>query len=706
MADPGRWFLQFDAAGGDGRPWGDGTAMAARAGQSDPWDEDCEVTPLIGGDAAMSAIRDALEQTISEAAASTLPVGERGHVYIAGWRFNPQRDLSDPPSEWSIFDPQLSATTALSLVIRLMRAGVRVRIMVWLPTKLQAFAADSKAHVEDHYLLARAVAAEATALGHADPLGIVALDIRTAEGSIAAAHHQKTIVIRGLGENQVAFCGGVDLAFTRRDTWHASQHGGAAAPTGPAFLDGDTQSGSLIPTWPGGTLSVPAGGIYTSLNGLELPGHAQGSDLPGGDPSDSSIASETVYGTIHQVWHDQHLMLRGPIVQTLEQQFAERWVDDSRFFDLSDDANWFSGQVIFSSPAAIGLDGRVEPLPDTEAAASPAGAASPVQIWRTIPWRNARRHPPFQRAEFTVMAGVSHAVAEARHLVWIFDQYFWSVPLARQLNNALTRTTDPRPDLHVIVILPPFADTQFAQIHEARRRSLDVLVKDVAPNRVGVFNLWDPRDAGRGIYCHAKAQTYDGGLLVCGSANMNRRSFLCDSELACAVADEGVVSAHQQALWQLLFRDVQGAAGQWPSTVDLATTSTTATPGATFFSAFSAAAASQGSYLIPDPWQAQSPAEPTLPTGVVLPRGHLLEDFYIEHLLDPTSVDPALLELQVDERDGGTLTSRPPRLDEVVRRLEATSGTGPDASMPNRRQSSDLSLPLLEMDPNFSDVPI
>ena len=335
-------------------------------------------------------------------------------------------------------------------------------------------------------------------------------------------------------------------------------------------------------------------------------------------------------------------------------------------------------------------------LPDTVAAAPPAGASSPVQMWRTIPWRNARTGPPFQRAEFTVMAGISNAVQHSEHLIWIFDQYFWSMPLARQLNFELTHKLD----LHVIVILPPYADTQPKIAHHARADALDALCKGVR-GKVGVFNLWDHRGSPqRGIYCHAKVQTYDGGLLVCGSANMNRRSFLCDSELDCAVADEDVVKSHQQALWSLLFADVTSATGQWPKDVSTLDASGS---GEAFFTAFTAAAQDPLSYLCPDPWELGTPTlpfQPGLPT-VVLPREK--GDLLLNHLVDPSSVTPHLIQRQVAEVGAnGAPVRRPPRLAEVVSRLEATVSVGGEVAMPNRRQGSEFSEWLTEWDPNFA----
>ena len=417
--------------------------------------------------------------------------------------------------------------------------------------------------------------------------------------------------------------------------------------------------------------------VYTSFSGLEMPTHVQEPDLPATEEG----THKDIYGPVNQLWHDQHLILRGPIVQTLEDQFAERWKDSANVYDLSSPGNTFGGQVIFSSPRAISGGDIVTLPPSQPAAAAPAGSTAAVQMWRTIPWRDARTRPPFQRAEFTVMAGVSHAVAEAEHLIWIFDQYFWSVPLARQLNAQLQRTD--RPDLRLIVILPPFADSNPAIIHEARKRALDELVANVR-GKVAVYNLWKPTGLrGPGVYVHAKVQMYDGGLLVCGSANMNRRSFLCDSEIACAVADEPTVAAHQHALWDMLFDAVPGTLGQWP-----APDFTAAGSGQLFFTAFTAAAANGNARLKPDPWES---ASPTLANGVVLPRGSLLAGPAIGHLFDPTSVDPRPLERQVDFRDAqGQLQSRPARLDDVVARIEKTVSKGGGKRMPNRRQSSEI----------------
>lgn len=634
MADPvpANWFLPYssiDPAGptGDGRPWGDGTAMAARAGGGGvPWDAGCRVTTYVDGFAAMSAMRDALEAVIAEAQGGG---ADKGHVYFSGWRFNCQRELSADLRPWTATNPPTRDQTAIGLVLRLIQAGVRVRLLLWLPGQAgqsTAFAA----HVQDHEWAARLVGAESAARSSAgDPLGVVALDLRTAD-RFSASHHQKTMVIRS-GATHLAFVGGVDLGFTRRDP-------GGSRP-------GDWQSGEGIPRlqdrWP----EQPGMDYSKSRNAVKPPSGRQPTDLP-----------TEVYGTgaepERQRWHDQHLRVEGSAVQTLEDQFAERWRDWGRAFDLSSLENWFGDQVIFSTREAFTETGIVA-LPISRKTPPLAGAASLVQMWRTIPVRAKRTTPPFTRGEFTVLAGLVRATETASELIWMFDQYLWSTAYARFLNLQLRR----RLGLHVMVILPPHADSLPSFAHEARFRALETLTGDVA-DRVAVYGMWnEPRaivgsPGNRGIYVHAKAHTYDGALLVCGSANINRRSLLCDTELACAVLDPQVVVAHQDKLWSELFP------GTKRPDIDLQTPGS----GKDFFDAFAQAATGADVRVVRDPW---AEVTPTLPNRIERPRRGSLGLIY-NRVMDPSGLGRAL-EAPSRDLDG---RQRESHIGDWVSRLE------------------------------------
>lgn len=653
-----KWLINFSkktygwSFDGGGRPWGDGTKMAEREKDGkDPWDEGCEVSPLIGGYEAMSAMRESLETAIGEAPG--LPPDQRGYVYIADWRLNAFRDLSET-NDWGTDpwpNPPGNATvdeTAIGLVLRLMQAGIRVRILVWLP--LSGWTVESlagfKAHVEDHIYLARVVARENSALKTRSPelnhpLGVVALDTRVAEiDQPAAAHHQKMMIIR-VGHTQVAFCGGVDLAYTRRD---APSTGQVYNPNSPQFLSGDWQSsGRLnnITNWPRQTSGVN----YGEANRAGVPSDRQSTDLPVEVYGDSSQLNT------RQIWHDQHLQLKGPIVATLEHQFRERWLDttaeprNKNVRELPDKfKRWQVNQVYFSSKDAFDSSNSIRddlvPPPSTIPQAS---GSSYVQMWRTIPLRT-RSAAPFTRGEFTVMAGIAKACKQAQRLIWIFDQYFWSRPLALLLNSRLRQ--EPQ-NLYVLIILPPCADGDtlngYAAVrqHWARWVALNILTQNLSQSNgefdhVGVYNLWHPT-RNLGIYCHAKAQMYDGSLLVCGSANLNRRSFTCDTELACAVLDPAVVHNHQQRLWKLLFPNVPWVEDQLGHSINWDNDDS----GKTFFQLFRQAARSTGKFLTPDPWRNPTPTLPNNQPRDQHPIAGKPQDFY-NNVLDPSSLTLSL----------------------------------------------------------------
>ncbi len=605
VADPNKWFLKF-SPNGEGRPWGDDTYMAKRQGNYMPWDENCKIIPLIGGYEALSAMRESLESAISEA-----KQGKKGYVYIADFRLNPLRDLSDDNPwiiqnrPWNESDSSIKDQTMMGFILRLMQAGINVKILLWLPIKASIIAGLGP-HMSDHFYIAEVVSKECERLSKTDPSakdrGIVALDLRVAS-PITSTHHQKMMVIR-VGDVNVAYCGGVDLAFTRRDTpdaLHPYIYDPSATlddllvlmeSSPPQFLGGDWQSGKNVPPmfdvpdkthrWPKSLAT-----IYDALSDVSIPSNPE-PDLP-----------KEVYGDNNQIWHDQHLLLQGPIIKTLEEQFCERWIDSGNVHEPGfwDSLQIKTNQVIFSSRTAVKDDDVTRLNEPTEVDPVPGGS-SLVQMWRTIPLRTERKRPPFMRGEFTIMAGIANACQAADELIWIFDQYFFSRPLARLLNHRIKN--DKKKKLCVILVLPPYADNHPLEVHHARKLALNDLTDGLKLGsgkfeRVGVYDLWHPSRTTGGIYCHAKVQMYDRSLLVCGSANLNRRSFTCDSELDCAVLDEDLVLKHYRRLWRVLFPDIA-----WPSQINF--NDPNSGWGKQFFDAFEKAVKTQNSYLIPDPW--------------------------------------------------------------------------------------------------------
>lgn len=638
QADPRTWLVPFTssdphATDGDGRPWGDGTAMAARAyAGRPPWDEGCAVTPMVGGFATMNAIRDTFEAAIADAFAQRdrgVPAGKRGHVYIADWQFNALRDLSTT-NPWGGYpwDPRttvLRDQTALGFVVRMMSAGIVVRLLLWMPTTAQRESLKNLA--DEHWSVAAAVQDHNNRLVPPTdpPLGAVALDLRTA-APLAAALHQKAIVVR-VGAVNRAFCGGVDLAFTRRDF---------GLGQGMAIATGDWQSGDTSPLprdgWPKQS-PPPAGGYphYPYIDDGRFP-----EDLPA-----------NVYGKGFRYWHDHHLMLQGPVVATLEAQFAERWMldTDGRVYLFDRKSTIGRDNQVQITNATLFASGRVKPLP-VPAPVLPAGPAT-VQMWRTIPLRPGPVRGPLLRGEFTLMAGVANAVARATTLITIWDQYFWSEPLARLLAARLRAA----PALRVLIVLPPFGTTESAKELQLRKRALQVLWKGLDSGgraRVAVRDMWAP-GPNVGVYVHAKAQTYDDALLVCGSGNMNRRSFECDAELDCATLDQATVRTHMANLaWCMTGRQWTDFADGWLTRY------------------WTAIATGAKRALVTDPFFAETIGTPHTPNGVAMPSESWLPD----SLFEPSSIGPNVDDNVCQFPSCPNDPRAPGRLDEVTYLLE------------------------------------
>jgi len=594
-------------------------------------------------------------------------------------------------------------------------AAVKVRILVWLPPAHLLTPDAFEAHLAAHFYLARLVQRcneEAKTLHNSgDDLGVVFLDARlAAQANLAVpfaktlvpSHHQKFIVIRG-GATHVAFCGGVDLAYTRRDVAYS----------------GDWQSGSAIPQQDIGikTDVTPA---TTWEPEVTVPTEQFGTDLP--QMADNSLNPPAIYGNTLQNWHDQHLRLEGPVVATLEHVFQERWADpaetttvlgDSEFvpFDsivsssadafesvfrrrthlasLSSRARYYVGHGVqkrdVTSVAVAGrsiepenyriIDGslsfrddtgrfqwpeyqqqlviayetkRPRALPDVTTPPAPASITpAKVAIWQTIPFRGKARgawdghrwarqgdvdvdtsdfvgdltdgagrdvpSTPYRLGEFSTMAGIANACQQAREFIWIFDQYFWSVPYARLLAKQLGE----HPTLHVVIVLPPWSDMTSTWLrdgqHALRSNALRILNTPVVRDRVAVYFPWVGTGPGsKGMYCHAKTQLFDDQLLVCGSCNLNERSFGVDTEICCAVESPEIVRAHYKNLWDHFINPVP-VGNQVPFSSDWAS----GWGARLFVNLFDATTDGGTHFLQYDDGARESPPTTILPNGLV-----------------------------------------------------------------------------------------
>lgn len=224
-------------------------------------------------------------------------------------------------------------------------------------------------------------------------------------------------------------------------------------------------------------------------------------------------------------WHDVQLALRGPAVDDVAFTFRERWEDPAPL-DTRSPLRWtlhrLSRQPTTRAPLAAE---RVDP---------PPSGPHTVQVLRTYP---ARRTPyPFApEGERSIARAYLKAFGRARRLVYLEDQYLWSLHATRTICDALRR----EPDLLIAIVIPRYPDPDGRLSGAAsvlgRQRVQDELYA-AGGNRVAIYDL--ERNDGTAVYVHSKACIVDDIWLAVGSDNLNRRSWTHDSEISCAVLDE------------------------------------------------------------------------------------------------------------------------------------------------------------------------
>jgi phosphatidylserine/phosphatidylglycerophosphate/cardiolipin synthase-like enzyme len=245
-----------------------------------------------------------------------------------------------------------------------------------------------------------------------------------------------------------------------------------------------------------------------------------------GDPQTQPMAA--VYGS-RPPWHDIQLAISGPAVGDVETVFRERW-EDPRALSRSP-LGWLEDRARHDQPTITALPPQ-RPDPD------PAGP-HPVQLLRTYP-RRIGGYEFAPRGERSVARGYTKAVKQARHLIYIEDQYLWSPEVAALFAVALHRN----PELHLIAVLPhvPDQDGRISMPPNlvGRERAIATLRK-AASGRVAFY--WPQSPDGVPVYVHAKVCVIDDQWASVGSDNFNRRSWTHDSEISAAVCDPAYARA-------------------------------------------------------------------------------------------------------------------------------------------------------------------
>ena len=240
-----------------------------------------------------------------------------------------------------------------------------------------------------------------------------------------------------------------------------------------------------------------------------------------GDPQKQPMAD--VYGS-RPPWHDVQAMIAGPAVADVETVFRERWEDPAPL----------TRNPVHRIMDLLGHeDCKADPLPPQAADPPPCGTMA-VQLLRTYPFKR----PGYDFApdgERSIARGYSKAIAQARSLIYLEDQYLWSTDVAEVLARALRANSG----LHLIAVIPRFPDQdgRFSKPPNLIGRADAIrLLREAGGDRVAIYAL--ENEQGTPIYVHAKACVVDDTWATIGSDNLNRRSWTHDSELTCAILDE------------------------------------------------------------------------------------------------------------------------------------------------------------------------
>jgi phosphatidylserine/phosphatidylglycerophosphate/cardiolipin synthase-like enzyme len=227
----------------------------------------------------------------------------------------------------------------------------------------------------------------------------------------------------------------------------------------------------------------------------------------GGDRFDES--AHPMHGRLG--WHDASTRLSGPAVADVCAHFLQRW-----------------GEVT----------GERLPAPSPP---PPAGSQE-LQIVRTVP---EHVYDFLPRGDFRILEAYMRALRSAQRLVYLENQFLWSVQVVEILAEKLRNP--PSDDFRVVVLLPAKANNGA----DTTRGQLGVLAEaDEGEGRFLAATIASRTGALSGpIYVHAKIAVVDDRWLTLGSANLNDHSFFNDSEMNVVVCDPALARETRLRLW-------------------------------------------------------------------------------------------------------------------------------------------------------------
>jgi len=214
-------------------------------------------------------------------------------------------------------------------------------------------------------------------------------------------------------------------------------------------------------------------------------------------------------------WHDLHWRLEGPCVADVAANFTQRW-------------------------NAAAPDDPVAP----PRAPKPLRGGGDAQVLRTIPKGD---YPFARQGVFGIAYAYRRAIARAERFIYLENQYLWSPEVTDALCDALRR------GVRVVMVLPAHPNIGKG---DTDRHVEELLRADAGRGAFRPYTLYTscrdarrPRYKYRPVYVHAKVGIVDDAWATVGSANLNGRGMVTDSELNIATTDRASIRALRRRLW-------------------------------------------------------------------------------------------------------------------------------------------------------------
>ena len=218
-------------------------------------------------------------------------------------------------------------------------------------------------------------------------------------------------------------------------------------------------------------------------------------------------------------WHDIQVQIEGEAVADVEKSFRQRWQAVS------------GDNTLPSRPPEFESDWNV-----------------PVQVVRTVP---LNVYGFARKGEYGIFHTYIEAIKNASQLIYIENQYLWSPQITEALINKMN--DKGAENLRIVIVLP-------ARAHSSKGDN-DQHVRQLrkADNDRGILSIYClyAFGVGNGIapfryrptYLHAKVAIIDDTWMLVGSANLNNRGLVTDSEMNVLIKDKILAHRTRLTLW-------------------------------------------------------------------------------------------------------------------------------------------------------------